>query len=745
MQPHTLLDPFSRGPLLYTQILNHLGFGILRCSTTLNEWPVVLGICYVRSDRVLLAKSVVESLKKSDFEQAIALLLQDTDDFAPQKPHDDECRRIAVRVLQHDDSLLASEVMEACRFGPVADYFYIRGSTPTFMSGINLLKIGMLPFQPLVEIGCGVGHFLYWLKTRNVDVIGVDSVFSKLYIASRFMHVPADKLICAVSGADAPLPLQTYQATTVFCHDVFYFIRDKVKAIADFRRIAGSNGNILVGHAHLANVDHGIVSGYPLLLSQYRELASENAFFFDDAALVTCDLKGKFANSLIPTQAEAISFVDGVLNQGHTSWWHCAHETLYAPMQVTYSREDHVSQMHWPGPAFADEYRIAPYLTSSHNPFEYLPYRGDGASIPISSGLSIPEPFFSLGVRPLRWGIVGGGWIARDYFEPSFEFVPHAKLVAICDTNRDRLKEFAGNKHRQLFSDLSEMLSACELDAVYISTPNCSHASIFELVATHNIRVLCEKPLATNADDIDRIEKSLRSHPNHYQTAFDQRYHPAHIKLAREIAAGVLGKVTHVRIHYACWVDDKWNKVPLTENWRIDFKQAGGGAGFDLLPHCLDLILMLLSDTVDAAYLMYQYRVHDYSSSLKVDDGALLTIKTHKGILASMHVGYNCPENQPRRQIEIIGTQGRVVAIDTMGQDPGGELVWLIDGIEKREVFPQSKESGPFVRQLDALTRNWLRGDVARFPIEDDLQLARVLIRCDTVAQNAGRTEYVNS
>lgn len=743
MQFFELLDPFSRGPLLFTQIGTDSRFGVLRCELTANEWPVVLGISFLRSDRFELAKTVVNLLKKSEFEHAITLLLQDTDDFAPLKPHADDCRLISKRLLQNDASLLASELMDACRFGPVADYFAIRGSTPTFLSGVNLLKLGMLPSRPLVEIGCGAGHFLYWLKRRNVDILGTDSVFSKLCIAHRFMNIPASKLICAVAGTNTPLPFETRQSSTVFCHDVFYFIKDKVKALADFRRIAGSGGNVLIGHAHLSTADHGIVSGYPLLLSEYQKIASDKAYFFDDSALINFNPASKAAWDPIANHAEAISFVEGILNGGDTNWWQVNDEILYAPLQITYSQQNATSSMNWPSPAFESEYKSAHYLNSPQNPFEYLPFRGNEESIPINAGLAVPEPFLSLGIKPLRWGIIGGGWIAKDYFEPAFEFVPHAKLVAVCDTNPERLASFAENKHLQLFSDLQTMLTTCRLDAVYISTPNYYHAAIFELVAKQNICVLCEKPLATNVADIERIEKSTNQYPARFQTAFDQRYHPAHMHLAREIAAGTLGKVTQIRIHYACWVDDQWNKVSATENWRTNFKQAGGGAGFDLLPHCLDLVLMLLTDSVGDAHLMYQHHVHDYSFNQDVDDGALLIIKTTKGTLASMHVGYNCPENQPRRRVEIIGTNGRVEAIDTMGQDPGGELVWLLDGVEKRQSFSQNKEAGPFVRQLDAVTRLWLRGDVNAFPIERDLQMAKLLVRCDINAKSSKHTDVM--
>ena len=71
-----------------------------------------------------------------------------------------------------------------------------------------------------------------------------------------------------------------------------------------------------------------------------------------------------------------------------------------------------------------------------------------------------------------------------------------------------------------------------------------------------------------------------------------------------------------------------------------------------------------------------------------------------------------------------------------MGQDPGGELTWQLPTGVTRERFPSIAEAGPFVRQLDAITRMWLRKDQPRFPFERDLELAERLICCDERARS---------
>lgn len=740
-----LLDPLTRKPLRFIATGENPKIGYLSTDDCSQRWPVIFGISFLRADRQELAQQVTALIEGRDFVSALALLLTDTDDFAQLKPHINDCRRIAGLLIKDDKKLLACDMMEALQFGPVASYFSLRGSSPTFFSGLGLLKLGVLSGSPLVEVGCGVGHFIYWLKTRGIDALGTDSVFSKLCLANRFFGIKADRLVCAAVGKETLLPIETFQPSNVFCHDVFYFIQDKLGAIADFRRLARIGGSVMVGHAHLITADHGIVSGYPLSLDAYRQIAAKNANFFDDASLVSLNATAVDADNDISASAEAVSFVEGKLSKGHVQWWSRPDEVLFAPMEVTWSRNDRLSAMNWPTEAFAREYRSAKYLVSPHNPFEYLPFRGDLNTLPLHPGLAVPAPFFAFGVQPLRWGIIGGGWIAKDYFAPAFQFAPHAQLVAVCDLKSERRNAFTEIVDLNKFSDWREMLATCELDAVYIATPNCFHAEIFEAVAACGVRILCEKPIAANQFDLDRIRLSALKSPTFFQTAFDQRYHPAHIQLARRITEGVLGTVTQIRIHYACWLDDNWSKAAATENWRIDAHQAGGGAGFDLLPHCLDLILMLVQDTVLTAHLLYQGCVHDYAISQKADDGAVLTVKTAKGILASVHVGYNCPENQPRRRIEIMGTHGHVEALNTMGQDPGGELIWQLAGQVSREIFPPVVEAGPFVRQLDALSRQWLRSDTPQFPIERDIALAECLIRCDFEAKKTETTHHPSS
>jgi predicted dehydrogenase len=260
------------------------------------------------------------------------------------------------------------------------------------------------------------------------------------------------------------------------------------------------------------------------------------------------------------------------------------------------------------------------------------------------------------------------------------------------------------------------------LDAIYVATPNHLHREAVEAAAAASKPVLCEKPMAATLADAEAMARAVKRAGVLYGTAFDQRHHPAHAAMRDAIAAGILGRVTAVRIAYCCWVDACW----AADNWRADPARAGGGALMDLAPHGLDLIHFLTGEPLADIAALTQARVQGYS----VDDGAVLIGRTAGGVLAQMHVSYNCPEGLPRRRLEVLGTRGQLLALNTMGQTPGGALSF-IDGAtgESRPLPVHDPLASPFARQMAAFGHAVSGGDASAFDIERDLGLMRLLDR----------------
>lgn len=102
----------------------------------------------------------------------------------------------------------------------------------------------------------------------------------------------------------------------------------------------------------------------------------------------------------------------------------------------------------------------------------------------------------------VRFGVVGTnnitGWVIEGGRQDE-----RFELTAVCSRTLERAEEFAAiHNIPHTFTSLEEMASSDKVDAIYIATPNCCHASQAILCMNHGKHVLCEKPFASNAMEV---------------------------------------------------------------------------------------------------------------------------------------------------------------------------------------------------------------------------------------------------
>ena len=322
-------------------------------------------------------------------------------------------------------------------------------------------------------------------------------------------------------------------------------------------------------------------------------------------------------------------------------------------------------------------------------------------------------------MQPMRWAIVGYGWAARDMMAPAI-LANGDVIVAVADPSAAARAE-AGRRGIASFASLDTLLETAKVDVVYVATPNAQHADAVARIAARGLAVLCEKPMAATLAEAESMAAAVATSGVLYGTAFDQRYHPAHLVMAERIATGAIGTPVAVRIVYACWLDPRWSPTGADDNWRTDHAVAGGGAVIDLALHGLDLVQRLLGEAVERLHIGLQRRIHAYP----VDDGGMLIGRTRGGTLVSLHVAYNCPDSLPRRRLEVLGDAGLLVAHNTMGQTAGGRLSLRCarTGIESEVEFDGA--GSPFAAQANAFA-SAARGQPHDFSLVRDLDLMRV-------------------
>ncbi len=263
-----LINPFS-GKLLERDSLCSLSSG------SGPRFPVVEEIPFLRLGREKLAAEVLRALDLGDKRAALTLLFQDQDEWATTAPP----TASELAPLLGNEPTTLRRALEILNYGAVADYFAYRWSDPTFLSGLALLE-HHLPQRAanVLELCCGIGHYLREFTLRGIAAIGSDVVFSKLWLARKFV-APAAKLICADANFAFPFADQAFDSA--FCHDAFYFLPKKTQVANELKRVVTKT--VLIGHVHNSEAEN-FSSGAAVAVDEYR-LLFDRPLLYDDYEL----------------------------------------------------------------------------------------------------------------------------------------------------------------------------------------------------------------------------------------------------------------------------------------------------------------------------------------------------------------------------------------------------------------------------------------------------------------------------
>ena len=323
------------------------------------RFPVVEGIPFLRSGRDGLREAALADLDRGAPGEALARLLTDRDDWASGPP----ARAEDVRTAAESPAVGLREAMTLLAYGPVGDYFAYRWSDPTYLSGLRLLQSGA-PDAPrvFVEIACGIGHYLREALQRGIAAVGIDVVFSKLWLARRFVAERA-QLVCADVASGIPLP--DASASLVFCHDAFYFLPDKARVYAEMARV--SAGPVIVGHAHNRDAEN-FSSGDPWSVAEYAALAARGhePILYDDAELTCAFLEARAPvaqTSAALARCTALSWISGGV-EARSQQIDFTRPVPGATLRLNPLLEGGSPAPMWPSARYAEEYGPASgYLT----------------------------------------------------------------------------------------------------------------------------------------------------------------------------------------------------------------------------------------------------------------------------------------------------------------------------------------------------------------------------------------------
>lgn len=278
-------------------------------SDGVERFPVIAEIPFLRAGRNDLKCEVLKKLDAGDERGALIELLRDQDDWAKTEPPGESDLNDFLTI----EKPILRDAMRVLNYGAVADYFAYRWSDPTFLSGLKLLETH-LPndTKKVFELCCGIGHYLREFTLRGIAATGADVVFSKLWLARKFV-APEAKLICFDANFDFPFSENSFDAA--FCHDAFYFLPEKKKVAGELKRTTCDA--ILIGHAHNSQAEN-YSSGAAISANEYAAMF-ENATLYDDAELTKAFVENSSPKSATIAELEKVEAVSLTISNAEKS------------------------------------------------------------------------------------------------------------------------------------------------------------------------------------------------------------------------------------------------------------------------------------------------------------------------------------------------------------------------------------------------------------------------------------------
>ncbi len=147
----------------------------------------------------------------------------------------------------------------------------------------------------------------------------------------------------------------------------------------------------------------------------------------------------------------------------------------------------------------------------------------------------------------LRIGTLGAARIAPAALIRPARRVPDAEVTAVAARDEARARKFAA-RHGipRVHASYDALLEDPEIDAVYNPLPNGLHCEWTIRALEAGKHVLCEKPLASNADEAARMAETAKKTGLVLGEAFHWRYHPLAARMKEIVDGGALGKIQHI-------------------------------------------------------------------------------------------------------------------------------------------------------------------------------------------------------
>jgi predicted dehydrogenase len=248
-------------------------------------------------------------------------------------------------------------------------------------------------------------------------------------------------------------------------------------------------------------------------------------------------------------------------------------------------------------------------------------------------------------MNKVRWGVLSTAKIGIEKVLPAMQQGELSEIIAIASNNLEKAQAAAMKLGiPTAYGSYAELLSAPEVDAVYIPLPNHLHVpwSIKALEAGKH--VLCEKPIAMTAAEAQKLRDTAEKYPAlKIMEAFMYRHHPQWQHARQLVKDGKIGDLHTIQSFFSYHNVDPVNIRNKAE--------TGGGGLMDIGCYCISL-----SRFIFGAEPRRVCGIMQYDPKFKTDCLTSGILDFDQGTST-----FSCSTQlAPFQRVNIFGTEGRI-------------------------------------------------------------------------------------
>jgi xylose dehydrogenase (NAD/NADP) len=319
----------------------------------------------------------------------------------------------------------------------------------------------------------------------------------------------------------------------------------------------------------------------------------------------------------------------------------------------------------------------------------------------------------------IRWGILGAANIALRRFVPAVQAARNGEVAAVASRTLEKAQSFAGELNLpKAYGSYEELIADPEIDAIYNPLPNSEHAEWSIRCTEAGKPVLCEKPLARDAAEAQRIVDAFASRNILFTEGFMYRFHPQTVRVKEMVDSSAVGDLTSMSAAFTFQLRND-NNIRLS-------RELAGGSLMDVGCYCVSVMRLMTGQEPETVAAVARY------GDTGVDEQLAGALRFPSGAVGHFDCGLRTFRNHT---YELRGTSGRILVERGFTMEANDSHVirwWHGESYEEITTPPANHYTLMAEDFADAL----LEGRPPRYPAADAVANMRVLDQLYAAAQH---------